>query len=133
MTEVMLRLGEFKFGISTAAYQSLTQAWEFAWQENARIGINPSLQFTGYSRSITIAGVMYPGQFGSRRHIEQMAEIAGTGKPQLLVASTGAPMGYWAITKLDSSGSVFFGNGEPRKIEFSVGLKYYGERYGQVS
>jgi phage protein U len=129
MAEVMLKLGEFKFEINTATYQSLKQSWEFNWQSQARIGKNPAKQFTGYSRSIEMAGVMYPGQFGSRKHIDAMVAMAGRGRPLLMVASTGVPLGYWCITKIDSSGSVFFGNGEPRRIDFSLSLEYYGEKY----
>lgn len=131
MPDVMMRLGAFKFEINTAVYQSLRQNWEFHWQAQARIGINPARQFVGYDRSIELAGVMYPGQFGSRKHIETMTEMAGKGLPLLMVASTGVPLGYWCITKINASNSVFLSNGEPRKIDFSVSLEYYGEKYGE--
>ncbi len=127
MTDVMLRLGEFKFGIATAAYETLKQTWDFQWASQPRIGRNPVLQFTGFSRGQSLAGVMYPGQFGSRRHIEAMVTMAGKGEPLLMVASTGVPLGYWAITKVECSNSVFFSDGEPRKIDFSLELQYFGE------
>ena len=133
MSDVMLRLGEFKFSINTAAYQTVKQTWDFAWQAQARIGTNPAMQFVGFSRAIEIAGVMYPGQFGSRKHIDSMIAMAGKGKPLFMIGSSGVPLGFWCITKVEANNSVFFANGEPRKIEFSLSLQYYGEKYGKVS
>lgn len=132
MTEVMLRLGEFRFGVATAAYQRLRQTWRFDWQSQARQGSNPARHYAGYAREQILAGTMYPGQFGSRRHVQRLAEMAGEGKPLLLVSSTGEALGYWTVDALDADGSIFFGNGEPRKIDFSVTLVFYGDSYGGV-
>ena len=58
---VMLGLGEFRFEVSTLAYQkfSLNQSWR--WPEQARINRDPALQFVGRSvGEIELDGVIYP-------------------------------------------------------------------------
>ena len=47
MASVMLKLGEFTFGVDTAAYQQLTRVSEYRWASQERIGQGPALQSVG--------------------------------------------------------------------------------------
>ena len=44
---VMMHLGSFEFGISTAAYQELTRNISHRWAESELFGQRPSLQYLG--------------------------------------------------------------------------------------
>ena len=44
---LMLALGPFRFEMGHATYQSLAMSQSWRWPEQARIGREPALQFTG--------------------------------------------------------------------------------------
>ena len=129
---VMLGLGEFRFEIATAAYQkfSLNQSWR--WPEQARINRDPALQFVGRNvGEIDLDGVIYPSFKGGLGQIEVMRTLADKGKPQQLVDGLGRIWGMWVITEIGDTRTVFAADGQPRKLEFRVKLKAYGEDAGE--
>ena len=125
---VMLGLGEFRFEIATAAYQKLSLSQSWRWPEQARINRDPALQFVGRNAAdIDLDGVIYPSFHGDLDHIEVIREMADEGKPQQLVDGIGRVWGAWVITDMGDTRTVFADNGQPRKIEFRLKLKAYGE------
>ena len=56
-----------------------------------------------------------------------MRAQAGLGKPLFLVSGNGFAFGRWCIVKITENQSNFLNDGAPRKIEFSISLKRYGE------
>ena len=125
---VMLGLGEFRFEIATLAYQkfSLSQSWR--WQEQARIHRDPALQFVGRNiGEIELDGVIYPSFKGGLAQVEAMRALADVGKPLQLVDGLGRIWGAWVITEISDTRTVFTDDGQPRKLEFRVKLKAYGE------
>lgn len=125
---VMLGLGEFRFEIDTLTYQklSLNQSWR--WQEQARINRDPALQFLGRNAGeIELDGVIYPSFRGGIAQVEAMRALADKGRPMQLVDGLGRIWGAWVITEIGDTRTVFADDGQPRKIEFRIKLKAYGE------
>ena len=125
---VMLGLGEFRFEIATLAHQkfSLNQSWR--WPEQARINRDPALQFVGRNvGEIELDGVIYPSFKGGLGQIEAMRALANAGKPQQLVDGLGRIWGGWVITEIGDTRTVFTDDGQPRKLEFRLKLKAYGD------
>ncbi len=130
MTKVLLKLGEFTFSIDTAAFQNLKRNWQFNWASQQRLGNKPAQQFTGEgNQTIALSGSIYPGQFGKADSVAKMVEAAEKGIPYLLVAGTGEVMGYWAIAGASQANSVLMADGQPRRIDFSLSLIFYGDEY----
>jgi len=132
MAEVMLQLGDYPFGIDTAAYQRLRRVAEYRWPAQDRIGRDPALQYVGPGRQrIELAGVIYPGEFGTPDQVERMRDEAGKGEPLLLVAAPeahqGVIMGYWVVTRIDETGTEHLPGGTPRRLDFRLELAFYGE------
>jgi len=132
MAEVMLQLGDYPFGIDTAAYQRLRRVAEYRWPAQDRIGRDPALQYVGPGRQrIDLAGVIYPGEFGTPDQVARMRSEAGKGAPLLLVAAPeanqGVILGYWVITRIEETGTEHLPGGAPRRIDFRMELGYYGE------
>ncbi|MDE1465794.1 phage tail protein [Spartinivicinus poritis] len=118
MSYTLLKLGDFIFSIKTASYQKLRQQWQFKWVSQHIIGGYPQQQYTGETaRTMTLTGIMYPGQYGSRDSLLHMVELAGTGDI----------LGYWCITQVSENGAYPDKQGQCRKIEFSVSITYYGD------
>ena len=83
---------------------------------------------------ITLDGTVYPelevrtGGKGGTNSIDTLREMAKAMKPYLMTSAEGKPVGYWAIEGIRNRDSKFF-ESTPRKQEFRVSLRYYGESY----
>ena len=126
---VLMKLGSYKFGLSTAAYQTLRRSRQYSWQAQNRLGARPGWQFTGEGETaIELSGVIY-SELGGVGQIDAMEAEAATGEPLLLVAGTGELLGYWAVRSVQGTGSYLYRDGVPRKQEFSLSMVYYGDVY----
>ncbi|MCY7295090.1 phage tail protein [Alteromonas sp. a30] len=124
---VMLRIGEYEFSLETAAFQQFQQSVGFDWAEQQRIGNHSALQYLGQGKKeIALPGVIYPEYRGGYDQIRKMEAEAGKGKPLQLHTGSGSILGLWIITSVSETSSIFYKNGVPRKIEFSLKLTYFG-------
>jgi phage protein U len=129
----MARLGNFTFGIDTAAFQELQRTSTYKWQAKERIGRRPAQQNTGRGAdTITLNGVIYPHYRGGLGQIEALRAQAVTGEPLPLIyafEAVGQYCGLWCVTSIEEARTVFFDNGTPRRIEFQLSLVEYGEDF----
>lgn len=127
-SRVMMRLGEFGFGIDTASFSRIQTSTKAKWASVDRIGINPARQFVGWDQTKSIQGVVYPFWRGGRGQIPRMREMVKAGRPLLLVDGLGGVHGYWCLEGL-TDGEQHFGPGAvAMKWDFTLDLSYYGER-----
>lgn len=128
MADVQLGLGSFRFGLSTAAWQSLRQQAGYRWASQARIGRPPALQFLGEDTgTITVTGVIMPFYRGGLGQMGQLRAQAGKGEPMTLVDGMGNNLGQWVIESVEEEKSNPHSNGAARKIDFTITLKTYGD------
>ncbi|XPV77923.1 MAG: phage tail protein [Desulfovibrio sp.] len=126
MSKVMMKLGPLTFSLSTAAYESFQKNTAYRWESQSRFNNGPALQFCGHGEeSVTLPGVIYPHFQGGLEQIDQMREVAAEGNPLLMVDGKGKLHGKWVIVSITEKQTVFFSNGTPRKMEFSLKLKRY--------
>lgn len=126
MISIMLKLGEFKFSISTAAYQSFTRSTAYRWQAQERYGQLPAQQYTGPGDdSISLSGDIYPDYAGGLHQLDSMRQEAAKGRPLLLVDGNGYIHGRWVILSIEDAQAVFFSDGTPRKMAFSLKIAQY--------
>ncbi len=128
MIETMLALGPYRFAVSTAAYESLRRTSEYRWPAQERLGRAPARQFVGPGAdSVTLSGVIYPHYAGGLSQIGKLRELAGRGVPLSLVDGRGMVWGRWCIERIEEGRTVFFANGDPQRVEFTMQLSAYGE------
>lgn len=128
---VMMRLGSFSFGISTAAYQQLTSSTEYKWPSQERFGKPDALQYTGPGQETkTLSGVVFTEYRGGTGQIEILRAVAAQGRPQMLISGTGSILGQWVVEMVEETQSVFAAKGIPRRQEFTVQLRKYGDNIG---
>jgi phage protein U len=125
---VMLALGPFRFEMGQATYQSLAMSQSWRWPEQARIGREPALQFTGREPAeIRLQGVLFPGFDAGLKQVEEMRALADLGKPLQLVDGLGRVWGSWVIVEVGDTRSVLMDDGQPRRVGFEMKLQAYGE------
>jgi len=121
---MMLALGMFVFSLHTAAYQELQRQTDWRHASNSRIGVGPARQFVGRGEdTITLPGVILPELAGSLLSLDALRLMANTGKAWPMVEGSGHIYGLWVIESLSETKTLFFRDGTPRRIEFTVNLK----------
>lgn len=121
---MMMALGQFVFSLSTLAYQEFQRQTDWRHGSTSRIGARPVRQYLGPGDdSITLPGVLLPELTGGLPSLDEIREMADTGKAWVLVEGTGRIYGLWAIESLSETHSLFFADGTARRIEFSLVLK----------
>ena len=121
---MMLSLGMFVFSLSTLAYQELQRQTNWRHASNSRVGAPPALQFVGRGDdTMTLPGIILPELAGSVLSLDALRLMANTGKAWPMVEGTGRIYGLWVIESLSETKTVFFRDGTPRRIEFTLTLK----------
>ncbi|MCF4998796.1 oxidoreductase [Pseudomonas syringae] len=121
---MMMALGMFVFSLHTAAYQELQRQTDWRHASNNRVGAAPARQFVGRGDdSITLPGTIFPELAGSALSLDAIRLMANTGKAWPMVEGTGRIYGLWVIESLSETKTIFFSDGTPRRIEFTISLK----------
>jgi hypothetical protein len=121
---MMMALGMFVFSLETLAYQEFQRQTEWRHGSTSRIGTNPARQYLGRGDdSITLPGVLLPALAGSQLSLDALRTMADTGKAWPLVEGTGKIYGTWVIESLSETRTLFFRDGQARRIEFTLSLK----------
>ncbi|XMB47229.1 phage tail protein [Pseudomonas fluorescens] len=121
---MMMALGMFVFSLKTAAYQELQRQTDWRHASNNRIGAAPARQFVGRGEdAITLPGIILPELAGSALSLDALRLMANTGKAWPMVEGSGRIYGLWVIETLSENKTIFFSDGTPRRIEFTLTLK----------
>ena len=121
---MMLALGMFVFSLSTLSYQELQRQTEWRHPSSSRVGAAPARQFIGRGDdSITLPGILFPELAGSKLSLDALRLMANTGKAWPMIEGSGRIYGLWVIESLSETKTVFFRDGTPRRIEFTLSLK----------
>ena len=128
--DVFMALGEYRFSMSTAAYDSFKRETKWRWASQERLNRTPAKQYIGPGDdTITLDGVIYPHYRGGLQQIDTMRYEADKGEPLLLVDGLGYIYDYWVITQISETQSQIWQSGIPLKQQFSISLEFYGEDY----
>ena len=128
MPTELMTLGDYRFSIDTAAYDELVRTTEYRWARQDRLGRPPARQYLGPGDdTIDLRGTVLTAHRGGTGQVDAMRAEAGRGEPLRLVSGTGAVFGLWVILRIRETGRVFLEGGVPRRIDFELGLGYYGE------
>ncbi len=121
---MMLSLGRYPFSVNTSSYQQLQRTVAMRWAAVERLGTSPALQALGRAAThITLTGVVYPQKASELSIFSALRTQALT--PHWLVDGNGRVWGQWVIQQLQEQHTVFWPNGQPRKITFTVQLMEY--------
>ena len=127
MAEVMLALGNYRFSIDTATYETFRQSTSYRWPSQARLGQVPARQFVGLGdESIELNGVIYPHYAGGFDQLADLKTEAQQGEPLLLTDGLGRVWGQWVVLGIQEEKSFLFANGTPRKLTFTLNIALYG-------
>lgn len=120
---MMMILGMFVFTLKNITYQNLNQKTKWRHASNSRVGTLPAYQFLGRGENtITLSGSIMPGFKGSPKSLVKLSAMADKGKAYPLINGNGKVYGQYVIDSIEETNTIFFKDGTPRKIEFSIDL-----------
>lgn len=123
---VHMRLGRFRFGVSSLGYTDLTRTIEFALAPQERLFARTSHQYMGVGvESVKIRGMVFPKdrRFGGMAEVNAMR---GASTSYGLGTSLGQWHGRWFVRSVTDVQQHFHPDGTPRKVEFTVELLHAG-------
>jgi hypothetical protein len=121
---VQLILGYFVFSLHTLAYQSLQQQMAWRHASTPRVRARPAHQFLGpEDETINLEGTLLAEFAGSRLSLDLLKAMAETGQAWPLIQGDGTIYGHYLITNINTTGTLQFQDGTPRKIDFTLNLK----------
>jgi hypothetical protein len=88
------------------------------------VGALPARQFVGKGDdTITVSGLIVPEISGQQLSLDALRLMGDSGKAWPLVEGTGRIYGLWVIENVQQTSTLFFKDGAPRRIEFSITLQ----------
>jgi phage protein U len=130
-SKIMWVLGGFVFSRDTVAPVKTSRSTQYMWAAQPRVGRDDALQFIGLGEDTYVMnGDIYPEYNGGTEQIAALRLLAEQGNALILVDGRGYVYGRWCITVINEIRELFFEDSTPRKIEFSITLKRYGEDEG---
>jgi uncharacterized protein len=127
---VLLSYGDFKFYIGISSYNTMSQKINFKWTSLDRRKRGPVHHFDGIGdETLSISGEIYRSDDVEepRDIYKTLRESASKGRPQVLVDQDGFFYGRWILEDIDIKSEEFAPDGRPRKCDFTLSLKRYGE------
>lgn len=120
---MMLALGMFVFSLDTVAYQEFSRRTDWKHARSPRVGSRDANQFTGPGAdTISLRGILLPEFAGDPGSLDTLREMADGGDAYPLVDGTGRVYGAWVIDGIDEGRTLFFADGTPRRIDFSIDM-----------
>ncbi|WP_454907614.1 phage tail protein [Variovorax gossypii] len=120
----MLCLGLFVFSLDTLSYQELQRRSSWKHASQALVGARNATQYLGPGDDIiTLNGTVVPEFAGIPASLTVLRLMADQGAAWVLVEGTGTIYGAFVITELQETKTLFYVDGEPRRIEFTLTLQ----------
>lgn len=121
---MMMAYGLFVFTLSTLPYQEFKRQVSWRYGSNTRMGLRPGRQYLGPDEEpITLSGTLLPELSGGRLSLKALEILGSQGKAWPLLEGSGQIYGMYTLESLETTSTVFFSNGQPRRIEFTATFK----------
>ena len=133
----LIQWSDFLFNIDTLTYEELRRKSSVRWARQKIVGGDNRLQAVGRDNdTIRLRGAFYPqvaswvGGTVDTKSIDDLREEMKGMQPQLMLLANGTSLGYWVIEDINTDNSLYSqGTGHvPRRQEFTIKLRWYGER-----
>ena len=130
MKPIQALLGPVVFTIDTADINQMTYNFQYNLIEQSRPLADRALVYPLDEASSTLQfrGAIYPASgIGSPATLPTLRAMARAKLSYFMVLGTGQQMGMWYVNRIEEVQSHFHDNGQPRKTEFTLTLKYHDD------
>lgn len=123
MTPIPMALGPYMFHSTNFGYNKFGRGVSTNWSEIEVVGGPNVAQWTGgQSEKLTIAGVVFPEEFGGTSTMKALQQAAQTGIILPLITLAGSVFGNFRIEGVEEDQAYHNRFGLPRKNDYSISL-----------
>lgn len=123
----------YRFGLSSAAYNSLKRVTDYNVASQDRLTRRPAQQAVAQGgETITVRGAIYTTTGPGAGQIDALRAIGLQMVPLLLTTGYGEVLGNWYLVRIEEEQEAFFADGAPRKQGFTLEFKRYGDDLSNV-
>ena len=121
---MLASLGLFVFETTTAAFEEVSRKSGYRFGTGNAVGTRPHMQYIGQDNDdISLSGTLYPEITNGIVSLDELRDMAATGKTYALINGNGYYYGMCYITDISETQSHLLSDGTARKIDFSLSLK----------
>ncbi len=121
---MLASLGLFVFETTSAAFEELSRKSNYRFGTGNAVGTRPHMQYIGQDNDdISLSGTLYPEITNGIVSLDELRDMAATGKTYALMNGNGYYYGMCYITDISETQSHLLSDGTARKIGFSLSLK----------
>ncbi|MDN5665730.1 MAG: phage tail protein [Psychrobacter sp.] len=121
---MLASLGLFVFETTTAAFDEISRKSGYRFGTGNAVGTRPHMQYIGQDNDdISLSGTLYPEITNGIVSLDELRDMAATGKTYALMNGNGYYYGMCYITDISETQSRLLSDGTARKIDFSLSLK----------
>lgn len=121
---MLASLGLFVFETTTAAFEEVSRKSNYRFGTGNAVGTRPHMQYIGQDNDdISLSGTLYPEITSGIVSLDELRDMAATGKTYALMNGNGYYYGMCYITDISETQSHLLSDGTARKIDFSLSLK----------
>lgn len=130
---MLMALGNYVFAIDSLLFSKLQRKRSWRHPSNDRVGMRAASQFAGPGDdTITLGGLLAPGQIGNAEALDDIAAMADAGRAYPLLDGEGYVYGAFVITDLDEDKRNFLVDGQALAVDFVIGLKRVDDDQGET-
>ena len=121
---MLASLGLFVFETTSAAFDEISRKSGYRFGTGNAVGTRPHMQYIGQDNDdISLSGTLYPEITNGIVSLDELRDMAATGKTYALMNGNGYYYGMYYITDISETQSHLLSDGTARKISFSLALK----------
>ena len=121
--EVYMALGNYRFGLETAAYEQVRRTWLWRWAQQDVLDAHPFQQYLGPGHvEMHVDGYVTPHFKGGLGQVDAMRAEADKGEPLQVVDSLGSVWGDFVVTQVTETRREIGPAGLPLRIDFALTL-----------
>lgn len=121
---MLASLGLFVFETTSAAFDEISRKSGYRFGTGNAVGTRPHMQYIGQDNDdISLSGTLYPEITSGIVSLDELRDMAATGKTYALMKGNGYYYGMCYITDISETESHLLSDGTGRKISFSLALK----------
>ena len=121
---MLASLGLFVFETTSAAFDEVSRKSGYRFGTGNAVGVRPHMQYIGQDNDdISLSGTLYPEITSGIVSLDELRDMAATGKTYALMNGNGYYYGMCYITDISETQSHLLDDGTARKIDCSLSLK----------
>jgi len=121
---MLYQLGALAIEVAPFNVHEVSESATTEYATKPVVGIEPPQEYVGEgSHEMTLAGRLFPAEFGGLDELATLHQMRASGRPQYLMRGDGTPLGWWAITQVEAKSTYLDRQGVGKFVEVTITMR----------